>query len=141
MESVSLNRQKIRSLIVEEINRSFSRCKVREIDVDNIRITVEIADTDTQRNKGLMFRDRLDENAGMLFLFPESRQLGFWMKNTVIPLSIAFISRDGVITNIESMTPGDLNSKFSNGDAMCALEMNSGWFRRNNILPGSRVSI
>jgi hypothetical protein len=68
-------------------------------------------------------------------------QRGFWMKNTYIPLSIAFLDDEGIILNIADMAPHDLNTTYSEGQSRCALEMNQGWFERNGIVPGSRVLV
>ena len=99
-----------------------------------------IADNPVRRTKGLMGEMRLPEKEGMLFIFPEEQGLGFWMKDTMIPLSIAFISKSGQILNIEEMYPYDLTTVRSQGDALCALEVPSGWFKRNGIHPGDIVN-
>ena len=86
-----------------------------------------------------MFRESLSYNAGMLFMFPDSGPRSFWMKNTYIPLSIAYLNESGRILNIECMTPHNLSSVPSNGNAKYALEMNQGWFQDNNIIIGDKV--
>lgn len=116
-------------------------CKKRNILVGNTKCNVEIADSDILRNKGLMFRKNMAEDQGMFFVFPDVSRRGFWMKNTYIPLSIAFIDELGYIINIENMIPHDLNSKYSSHPAKYVLEMNSGWFEKNNIYPGDKISI
>ena len=110
------------------------------LSINGVPISVEISDTESKRQQGLMGRKHLPHGAGMLFIFPEEQGLGFWMKNTMIPLSIAFISSSGQILNIEEMYPYDLTTVRSHGDALCALEVPSGWFRRNGIHPGDIVS-
>jgi hypothetical protein len=132
-------RSKLRSLIVEEINRSLPTCASREIVIDSTPIVVEVADTPFLRNRGLMFRQSIPENSGMLFSFPDNSQRSFWMKNTNIPLSIAFIDEQGSIKNIERMKPHCLEPIYSIGLAPYALEMNEGWFNRNGFTIGSRV--
>jgi|TARA_Y100000310_G_C20658248_1_gene803188 hypothetical protein len=87
-----------------------------------------------------MFRERMDRNHGMLFSFPNESVQSFWMKNTFIPLSIAFIDRRGVITNIERMRPHDLTSMSSSRRVPYALEMNEGWFDSKGIRPGCEVA-
>ncbi len=102
---------------------------------------VEVADTYEKRQKGLMFRDRLEKDHGMLFVFHEEKHLSFWMKNTKIPLSIAFIKADGWIAQIESMEPYNLKNHHSETRVKYALEMNDGWFKANNINVGDKIEI
>jgi uncharacterized membrane protein (UPF0127 family) len=96
------------------------------------------ADFDT-RAKGLMFRERLGPNEGMLFVFQERAQQCFWMKNTQIPLSIAFIDDDGTIANVADMKPFDESSHCSARPVRFALEMDQGWFARRGVLNGVRL--
>ena len=110
------------------------------LSINGVPIHVEISDTESKRQQGLMGRRHLSQGAGMLFIFPEEQGLGFWMKNTMIPLSIAFISKSGQILNIEEMYPYDLSTVKSQGNALCALEVPSGWFKRNGIHPGDIVN-
>ena len=100
---------------------------------------VETAVTETQRMKGLMHRKSLDAQSGMLFVYSYEQQLSFWMKNTLIPLDIAFIAGDGHILNIESMEPLDESTVSSDGKAMYALEMNKGFFEKQHIKVGDRI--
>jgi len=136
-----LSRKSLRNLILEEMDRTLPRCQRTQASVDSIPISIEIADSDFLRDRGLMFRQRMGEDEGMLFMFPEADQRGFWMKNTYIPLSIAFLDDEGIILNIADMAPHDLNTTYSEGQSRCALEMNQGWFERNGIVPGSRVLV
>lgn len=110
------------------------------LSINGVPVRVEISDTESKRQQGLMGRRYLTQGSGMLFIFPEEQGLGFWMKNTMIPLSIAFISKSGQILNIEEMYPYDLTTVKSRGDALCALEVPSGWFKRNGIQPGDIVN-
>ena len=110
------------------------------LSINGVSVFVEISDTESKRQQGLMGRRYLSQGTGMLFIFPEEQGLGFWMKDTMIPLSIAFISKSGQILNIEEMYPYDLNTVKSQGDALCALEVPSGWFKRNGIHSGDIVS-
>lgn len=87
-----------------------------------------------------MHREKLAENDGMLFIFPEAGPHGIWMKNTPLPLAVAFIDRYGIILNIAEMTPLSLDAHTANGDALYALEMKGGWFARHGIKPGARVT-
>ena len=91
--------------------------------------------------KGLMNIDKLGENEGMLFCYPAEKDLSFWMKSTYIPLSIAFIDKNKKITQIEELKPLDETSVTSKQPSMWALEVNSGWFQKNNIKIGDKISI
>jgi len=108
---------------------------------------VEVAATQEARERGLMFRDPLPPDQGMLFVYPDDRPLGFWMKNCRIPLSAAFMDRDGRVLNIEEMAPGDgvkddaLPRYHSLGDARFVLEMEAGWFARKGVRPGDRADL
>ncbi|MDC7221894.1 MAG: DUF192 domain-containing protein [Spirochaetales bacterium] len=102
-------------------------------------ITVELARTNEERQTGLMHRESLDEDRGMLFIFDDERTRSFWMKNTLIPLSIAYIDRDGVIVDIRDMEPLDTSSVPSAAPAMYALEVNQGKFREWGVRPGYRL--
>jgi uncharacterized protein len=103
-------------------------------------IAAEIADTPEARERGLMQREHLCANCGMLFVFPVAQHHGFWMKNTPLPLSIAFIARDGRIINIAEMRPDTLDAHYAAGDALYALEMNRNWFAARGIKPGDLVN-
>lgn len=101
---------------------------------------VEIADRQETRQAGLMYRRQLQEDEGMLFVFEEPETLSFWMKNTYIPLDIAFISTDGRILNIEAMAPLDEKPRYrSKGPARYALEVNQAWFARHGVKPGDSL--
>jgi len=106
-----------------------------------VKITVEIARTDEERAKGLMFRESLPDGQGMLFIFDRDQQLSFWMKNTLIPLSIAFIASNGHIVEIKDMKPRDLTSVNSSIPVRYALEVPQGWFQRVNVRHGDVVKI
>jgi len=106
----------------------------------SVSAEVEIADSWQQRQHGLMFRRVLDKNRGMLFIFPDSRRRSFWMKNTHVPLSVAYIDEKGAILRILDMKPLDISITYDSGQpARYALEMNRGWFRKNKIRKGCRV--
>ena len=102
-------------------------------------IQAEVAQTPDQRSTGLMFRSTMGTNEGMLFAFEESGQQCFWMKNTLIPLSVAFIADDGSIVNIDEMKPQTLDSHCSTQPVRFVLEMNEGWFAKRGIKAGSKV--
>lgn len=99
-------------------------------------IHAEVAANEAEREQGLMFRQSMGANEGMAFLFGAPASVCMWMKNTLIPLSVAFIDRDGRIVNIENMKPQTLDSHCSKGQVFYALEMNEGWFKQKNIKPG-----
>ncbi len=103
-------------------------------------IRAELANTPETRRKGLMFRQRLAESSGMVFIFPGEQQISMWMKNTPIALSVAFMDADGRILNIEDMQPQSEESHSSAGPAKYALEMNQGWFRKRGIGPDDQVT-
>ena len=117
------------------------RNKVLPINVAGIELEVELATTFEEQGLGLMYRDKLEENGGMLFVYPRESFLSFWMKDTRIPLSIAFIKADGRIIQIESMKPYSLDTHVSKEKAKYALEMNDGWFRVHNVKEGDTVKI
>jgi len=104
-------------------------------------IVAEIADDDSERAAGLMFRESLAPGAGMLFVMPQPGQVGFWMKNTQIPLSIAYLDSRGTIMEIYDLMPREekiVKSAFAH--IAYALEMSRGFFTKNNIWPGERVT-
>ena len=103
-------------------------------------LALEVVSTPDQMRTGLMFRDHLDENAGMLFVYPAPQPLSFWMKNTRLPLSIAFIRADGTIANVRDMAPFDEKTFHQSvGDCVYALEVNQGWFARHGVVRGQKV--
>jgi uncharacterized membrane protein (UPF0127 family) len=105
-------------------------------------IRVETAITDQLRQRGLMYRTKLHPNHGMLFIFKEERERNFWMKNTIIPLDIAYADQNGKIITILSMRPNDVDSRYvSNGKAMYALEMEEGWFAKHNVKVGDVMNL
>ena len=102
-------------------------------------IRAEVAATDAERQQGLMFREKMAPNEGMLFVLPAPATVCMWMKNTLLPLSVAFIDQDGKIINIEDMKPQTLDSHCGKKQIRYALEMNQGWFKQKNIKPGSTI--
>ncbi|HQR11599.1 MAG TPA: DUF192 domain-containing protein [Casimicrobiaceae bacterium] len=103
------------------------------------KLTAEIAVTPEQRQTGLMNRFSLKPDHGMLFLSDRPEPQSFWMRNTYVALSIAFISADGTILNIEDMQPQTDDPHWSRGAALYALEMKKGWFAERGIGPGDTV--
>lgn len=105
-------------------------------------VAVEIAATEKDRARGLMFRESLGKDTGMLFIYPEPRTLSFWMKNTIIPLSIAFIDSDGNVVNTLEMKPLiEVPPYRSTRPCRFALEMAAGWFSEHRVKAGDRVEI
>ena len=102
-------------------------------------IKTEMALTAAQRAQGLMHRKELKDGNAMLFVFERDEVLSFWMKNTLVPLSIAFIASDGRILEIHDMEPGNLNPVRSSRSARYALEVPQGWFGRAGLGPGDRL--
>ncbi|MDI4632046.1 DUF192 domain-containing protein [Pelomonas sp. V22] len=102
-------------------------------------IQAEVAQSDEQRAIGLMHRPSMPANNGMLFVFEQPQPQCFWMKNTLLPLSIAFIADDGTIVNIEEMKAQTLDSHCSAKPVRYALEMNTGWFAKKGIKPGTKL--
>ena len=102
-------------------------------------IQAELAQTPEEQTIGLMFRPAMGANEGMLFAFPQARQQCFWMKNTLLPLSVAFVGDDGGVVNIEAMKPRTLDSHCSKKPVRFVLEMNEGWFAKRGILPGFKL--
>jgi uncharacterized membrane protein (UPF0127 family) len=125
-----------------EEGESFER---REITIESragtINLLVELAVTTAQHRQGLMHREVLNDGEGMLFIFDRDQILSFWMKNTLIPLSIAYIASDGRIIEIHDLEPGNLNPVRSSRSARHALEVPQNWFERVGIAPGDRVDV
>lgn len=113
---------------------------VTRIRVGTHPVDAEVAQDPQQRSLGLMFRFNLPADRGMLFVFPRAEPLGFWMRNTYIPLSIAYLDAGGTILNILDMKPHDESPHPSAGPALYALEMRRGWFAERGIGPGTRVT-
>jgi len=104
-------------------------------------VTAELATTEVERARGLMFRSALPEGAGMLFVFDKDDRLGFWMKNTKLPLSIAYIASDGTIRQISDMAPESLATVSSERSVRYALEVPQGWFGRAGVAVGDAVDL
>ena len=102
-------------------------------------LQVMVAQTPEQLSTGLMFRKTMGTNDGMLFVFDEPSQQCFWMKNTLLPLSIAFLGDDGTVVNIDDMKPQTLDGHCSKKAVRYVLEMNQGWFAKRGIKAGSKI--
>jgi len=102
-------------------------------------IHAQVASTPEQRATGLMFRAEMPANEGMLFVFEEPAGQCFWMKNTLLPLTAAFVADDGTIVNLADMMPKTLDSHCSAKPVRYVLEMHQGWFAKRGIQAGSRL--
>ena len=118
-------------------NVLFERARLRVDDAQTI--DVEIADTNARRSRGLMFRQSLPADEGMIFLFAADTSGGFWMKDTFVALSIAYIDSSGVIITIREMEPLSTVIVSPSGPYRWALEMNQGWFESNGVSVGDGV--
>lgn len=119
-------------------------CQEREkafvqLTIKGKKIRIEVARTEEEKSRGLMFRDKLGPDEGMLFIYEREDFLSFWMKNTPLPLSIAFLDHRGKIVDIQDMEPFNLRTHTSARPALYALEMNKGWFKKNGVKVGDVV--
>ncbi|MDD2676368.1 MAG: DUF192 domain-containing protein [Methylacidiphilaceae bacterium] len=106
------------------------------------RLIVEVARTHEELARGLMYRRALGEDAGMLFLLPREGVASFWMANTTIPLSVAFLDRDGIILEIHDLQPLDTRIVSSRSARVCfALEVNRDWFIRHRVREGEAIQL
>jgi uncharacterized protein len=103
-------------------------------------IRAQVAATVDQRATGLMHRREMPQHEGMLFIFEQPSVQCFWMKNTLLPLSIAFLADDGTVVNIEEMKPQTLDSHCSTNPVRYVLEMNQGWFAKRGVKAGARLA-
>ena len=111
----------------------------RTLTIGEHKLIVEVASTPQARETGLMNRFSLQQDHGMLFVFEAPQPLAFWMKNTYIPLSVAFVDQNGRILNIEDMRPQDESTHWSKGVALYAIETRQGWFETKGIAAGDVV--
>ena len=115
---------------------------VFDLRVGNASVRMEVALTPDEQMQGLMYRDFLPANQGMLFIHQMPGRMKFWMKNTYIPLEIGFFNENGILREIHPMHPQDLTMVASRGFKMkFALEVNRGWFERNNVKLGDKLRI
>lgn len=103
------------------------------------QIDAQLASTPEQRQTGLMFRKEMPQHEGMIFVFDQPGDQCFWMKNTLLPLTAAFVADDGLIVNLEDMKPQTLDAHCSSKPVRYVLEMNKGWFAKKGITPGTRL--
>jgi uncharacterized membrane protein (UPF0127 family) len=122
-------------------NRSGKAINVKTEEFTTLPLQIEIPNNIRDFNLGLMFRESLDINSGMLFIFDEVAHQSFHMTETKIPLDIAFIREDGIIDSIKPLEPFDEFPVASDGEVLCALEVNRGWFAENNVEIGDEIDI
>jgi uncharacterized membrane protein (UPF0127 family) len=103
------------------------------------RVEVEVVANEQARNLGLMYRSHLPPDRGMVFVYPSPTRICMWMKNTLIPLSVAFLDEEGRILNIADMAPHSEESHCAAKPARYALEMNQGWFAKHAVKAGDRI--
>jgi uncharacterized membrane protein (UPF0127 family) len=126
--------------VAQEFGQAQAKLRTIPLQVGGHTLTAEVAATLEQRMRGMMFRKEMGRNDGMLFVFEEPAYQGMWMKNTLIPLSVAFLDKDGRILNIRDMQPQTLDHHGSDGPALYAIETNVGWFAERKIKTGDRVT-
>ena len=117
------------------------RLKTATIPVGKASVVAEVARKPDERERGLMFRKSIKDGEAMLFVFEADQRLAFWMKNTTVPLSIAYIASDGTIREILDLEPLSLEAKGSERSVRYALEVPRGWFERAGVAVGDRVAI
>ena len=125
--------------VVAEATESGTSLETQTIQIGTKQIVVEVADELHERQLGLMHRTTLEINEGMIFVYPESQKRSFWMKNTLIPLSIAYIGSDCQIVHMADMIPKSTKGVPSGLPAQFALEMNRGWFEVNAVAIGDSL--
>lgn len=127
------------ALVPQSQAQTIQKFPTTQLNIGIHLIKAEVAKTEAEREQGLMFREKMGENEGMLFLFGQPAGVCMWMKNTLIPLSVAFLDEKGEIINIEEMKEQTTNSHCAKRGATYALEMNKAWFKQKNIKPGTRI--
>lgn len=132
------------SAFARDLNKLYGKDKFQ---IGTQKFTAFVADDEAKREQGLMFINKIPDDVGMLFVFENQQPLGFWMKNTLIPLAIGFFDNQGILVDVQEMKVAnsimDMNppSYQSQVPARFALEMNAGWFTRHNIKKGARLTL
>lgn len=134
-----MNRLSCYSLFLLFSPMALAQTSFLELAAGFARIEAEVAAGPQERQRGLMRREKMAETRGMLFVFPEAARYCMWMRNTLIPLSVAFLDERGKIINIENMSPQTDDNHCAKRPARYALEMNLGWFASKGIVPGMRI--
>jgi len=132
-------KQKAKNLAKNEPDRDHTTDTAESVDYIDLPLEVEIPNTDATFRLGLMFRESLEINKGMLFIFEEVGKHSFHMRNTRIPLDIAFVKEDGTIESIKELTPYSGLPVYSDGEVLFAIEANRGWFTENNVEVGDEI--
>jgi len=124
--------------LVRKLSANQEKTK-KTLKINEKNLTVEVADTFEKKLTGLMFRKELGKDEGMLFCFDKPQKPVFWMKNTYLPLSLAFIDANGIILQLEDLKPEDLTPVAAKEKVLYALEVNKGWFEQNKIKTGDVI--
>ena len=127
------------SLLLTMIHPAHAAMPRIELSAGIYRIDAEVAANQPDRSQGLMNRRNMAANQGMLFVFAQADQHCMWMRNTLLPLSVAFLDQDGRILNIENMMPQTDTSHCASAPAAYALEMTKGWFADKGLKPGMSI--
>ena len=130
----------VAALLAASLAWADAKPRTTTVKVSGHALRVEVMATGPDRAKGLMHRKSLGANDGMLFIFEEPGYHSMWMKNTLIPLSVAFIDRNGTILNILDMEPQTEDTHMSAGPSIYAIETNKGWFAGKKVKAGDRVT-
>ncbi|MBQ2722111.1 MAG: DUF192 domain-containing protein, partial [Opitutales bacterium] len=113
-----------------------------DLSINNVPFKAQIAVFDSEKMRGLMFRESLPENNGMVFVYDTPTQASFWMKNTLIPLDIGFFDKNGILTEVKKLYPQNLDAvKSSRNDILFCIEMNAGWFDKNNVKSSAKLDM
>ena len=113
-----------------------------DLSVGNVPFKAQVAVFDLEKMRGLMYRETLAENNGMVFVYDSPTQASFWMKNTLIPLDIGFFDKNGVLTEVKKLYPQNLDAvKSARPDIMYCIEMNAGWFDKNNVKSSAKLDM
>ena len=136
----STNRSLLFSDTPGHLDHAQPRLRTMKLWLGPKEITAELAINDVERNTGMMFRDKMEENEGMLFIFPQPALVSFYMRNTYVPLSCAYIGPDGTILEIHDLKPLDETPVYAKSDQIqYVLEVKQGWFERNGVRVGTVV--
>ncbi len=113
-----------------------------DMSVGGVPFKAEIALSDEEKMRGLMFRESMPKNNGMIFVYTTPTRVSFWMKNTLIPLDIGFFDKNGILTEVRKLYPQNLDSvKSSRADILYCVEMNAGWFEKNNVKSAAKLDM
>lgn len=133
---VACNQEKTLPQTVSDKDTYFS------ISIDDIPLNLQLALNQSEQAKGLMYRDSIPENHGMLFLFERPGPRAFWMRNTRIPLDLAYFDTNGCLLEIHKLYPYNENAVPSRShEILIVVETNQGWFQRNNVKPGAKINL